>query len=176
QNLKLDDDDLEILHKEKITGLFFLGLNEEKFHSVGFALGTATLLAKEIQTFKEKPKRVFSSYRNLKEVLAKYNIDGNGIGTICQFLLATYKLENDDKELRKLENIGTMLADSNEAIRCEYILTILHALLYIVKRIIKKELTLAPQLEVISEESIGRVDYAIKALEELIYIMEGKLH
>jgi len=85
QNLKLDDDDLGILRKEKITGLSFLGLNEEKFRSVGFALGPATLLAKEVQTLKEKPKRAFSSYRSLKEVLAKYGIDGNGIGTIRQF-------------------------------------------------------------------------------------------
>src|SRR3954449_6672164 len=72
--------------------------------------------------------------------------------------------------------MGTMLADSNEAMRCEYISAILYASLYIVKRITKKELTLAPQLEVVGEESTGRVDYAIKALEELICITEGKLH
>ncbi|EXX57335.1 hypothetical protein RirG_208230 [Rhizophagus irregularis DAOM 197198w] len=72
--------------------------------------------------------------------------------------------------------MGTMLADSNEAMRCEYISAILHASLYIVKRIIEKELTLAPQLEVVGEESTDRVDYAIKALEELICITEGKLY
>ena len=72
--------------------------------------------------------------------------------------------------------MGTILADSNEAMRCEYISAILHASLYIVKRITKKELTLAPQLEVVGEESTGRVDYAIKALEELLCITEGKLH
>src|SRR3990170_3620086 len=72
--------------------------------------------------------------------------------------------------------MGTILADSNEAMRCEYISAILHASLYIVKRIIDKELTLAPQLEIIREESTDRVDYAIKALEELLCITEGKLH
>src|SRR4051812_19748917 len=72
--------------------------------------------------------------------------------------------------------MGTMLADSNEAMRCEYISAILHASLYIVKRITKKDLTLAPQLEVVGEESTGRVDHAIKALEELLCITEGKLH
>ena len=72
--------------------------------------------------------------------------------------------------------MGTILADSNEAVRCEYISTILHASLHIVKRIIDKELTLAPQFEVIGEESTGRVDYAIKTLEELICITEGKLN
>jgi len=60
--------------------------------------------------------------------------------------------------------------------RCEYISTILHALLYIVKRITQKELTLAPQLKVVGEENTRRVDYAIKALEELICITKGKLH
>ncbi|CAG8678277.1 8823_t:CDS:1, partial [Funneliformis caledonium] len=69
-----------------------------------------------------------------------------------------------------------MLADSNEVMRCKYILAILHASLYIVKRITKKELTLAPQLEVVSEENTGQVDYAIKALEELICITEEKLY
>ena len=63
--------------------------------------------------------------------------------------------------------MGTLLADSNEAMRCEYISAILHASLYVVKRITDKELTLASQLEVIIEKSAGRVDYAIKALEEL---------
>ncbi|GET58338.1 hypothetical protein GLOIN_2v1789471 [Rhizophagus irregularis DAOM 181602=DAOM 197198] len=66
------------------------------------------------------------------------------------------------KEIKcRLGNIETTLADSNEAMRCE---------------ITKKELTLAPQLKVVSEESTGRGDYAIKALEELICITEGKLH
>src|SRR4051812_16830481 len=72
--------------------------------------------------------------------------------------------------------MGTMLVNSNEIMCCKYISAILHASLYIVKRIIKKELTLAPQLEVVSEESTGRVDYAIKALKKLICITEEKLH
>ena len=59
--------------------------------------------------------------------------------------------------------MGTVFADSNEAMRCEYISAILHASLYIIKRITDKELTLAPQLE-------------IKALEELICITVGKLY
>ena len=85
QNLKLDDDDLGILRNEKITGLSFLDMTEEKLRSYGFKGGPATLLAKEAKTLKEKPKRAFSTYRSLKEVLAKYNIGGNGIGTIRQF-------------------------------------------------------------------------------------------
>ncbi len=69
--------------------------------------------------------------------------------------------------------MGTV-TDSNEAVHCEYILTILHACIRIVKKLTKKEITLNPQLEIVGEKSGGRVDYAIKALEELICIMEGK--
>ncbi|RIA98925.1 hypothetical protein C1645_731274 [Glomus cerebriforme] len=73
--------------------------------------------------------------------------------------------------------MGTLLTDSNKAMCCKYISTILHTLLYVIKRITKKEeLTLVSQLEVIGEESTGQVDYAIKTLEELICITEGKLH
>src|SRR4051794_16361691 len=85
QNLKLDDDDLGILRNEKINGLSFLDLTEEKFRSVGFALGPATLLAKEAKSLKEKPKRAFSSYRSLKDVLAKYGIEDSRITAIPQF-------------------------------------------------------------------------------------------
>ena len=73
--------------------------------------------------------------------------------------------------------MGTLLADSNEAMRCEYISTILHASLYIVKRITEKEeLTLVPQLEVVGEENTGWVDYTIKVFKKLICITEGKLY
>jgi hypothetical protein len=69
-----------------------------------------------------------------------------------------------------------MLTNSNEAMYCEYILAILHTSLYIVKKITNKELILALQLEIIKEESTDQVDYAIKAFEELLCIIKGKLH
>ncbi|PKC54603.1 hypothetical protein RhiirA1_477001 [Rhizophagus irregularis] len=80
-------------------------------------MGSAMRLAKEVQTFKEKLKHVFFSYKNLKEMLTKYGINGN----------VTYKFENDDEELvqcikkvkHKLENMETMLANSNKVMRCE---------------------------------------------------------
>jgi len=72
--------------------------------------------------------------------------------------------------------MGTMFADSNEAMRCEYISAILHASLYVVKRITDKELTLDPQLEIGGEESTDRIDYSIKALDELFCITEEKIH
>ncbi|PKC63458.1 hypothetical protein RhiirA1_463717 [Rhizophagus irregularis] len=187
EDLELDDDDLEIIRKEKVNGRDFLKLTEEKLERHGMKMGPASRLADFAKECKERKKRSFSSYKtlkDLKEVLAKYGIDGNGIGAIRQFPPKTYTLEDNDEELiqcikeikRRLGNMGTLLADSNEAMRCEYISAILHASLYIVKRITEKEITLAPQLEVVSEENTGRVDYAVKALEELICITEGRLY
>src|SRR3954449_3719154 len=75
QNLKLDDDDLGILRNEKITSLSFLDMTEEKLRSYEFKGEPATLLAKEAKTLKEKLKRAFFSYKSLKEVLVRYNID-----------------------------------------------------------------------------------------------------
>ncbi|CAG8564306.1 9482_t:CDS:2 [Cetraspora pellucida] len=106
-------------------------------------------------------KTAIKILENLKKVLKKYDIDENGIGMIRQFLPAIYKLKDEEEKLQqcikkikhRLGNIRTLLADSNETIRCEYILAILHASLYIVKRITNKELTLASQLEVVSEEN-----------------------
>ena len=40
----------------------------------------------------------------------------------------------------------------------------------------RKEIFLNPQFKVVGEENSGCVDYAIKAFEELICIMEGKQH
>jgi hypothetical protein len=49
-------------------------MTEEKLRN-GFKGGPATLLAKDAQTLKEKPKRPFSSYLSLSEVLAEYDSD-----------------------------------------------------------------------------------------------------
>src|SRR5688572_11218162 len=102
--------------------------------------------------------------KDLKEMLAK-----NGLGSIPQlspsvgliitnyYMCAnsffafkeTYPLKDNDEELlqcvqeikRRLGNMGGILFDSNEAMRCEYISAILHNSLYIVKRA-QKDFTL----------------------------------
>jgi hypothetical protein len=189
QNLKLDDDDLGILRNEKITGLSFLDMTEEKLRSYGFKGGPATLLAKEAKTLKEKPKRPFSNYKTLKDlskVLHKYGIDSNDIKKIPPFEPEPVKIDDEDEELkqciteikRRMGIIGSATG-SNEAVRCEYISPILYASIYIAKRITKKGISLDPQFEVVGEEASGRVDYAIRKVidvvnEELIAITEGK--
>ncbi len=85
QKLNLEKKHFDILRNEEITGLSFLDMTEEKLRSYGFKGGPATLLAKEAKTLKEKPKRAFSSYRSLSEVLAKYDINSDSITSIPQF-------------------------------------------------------------------------------------------
>src|ERR1043165_9278344 len=85
EDLGLDDDDLEIFRKQKIMGRDFLKTTKEEFLSYGMPGGPAKRLADFAKECKEKKKRAFSTYRSLKEVLTKYGIDGNGIGTIRQF-------------------------------------------------------------------------------------------
>ncbi|GBC16435.2 hypothetical protein GLOIN_2v1790575 [Rhizophagus irregularis DAOM 181602=DAOM 197198] len=102
----LELDDLKVIHEEKVNGRDFLKLTEEKLERHGMKLGPASRLADFIKE-------------------SKYGIDGNGIGAIRQFPPKTYTLKDDDEELkqcireikRRLGNMGTILADSNEAMR-----------------------------------------------------------
>ena len=122
QNLKLDDDDLGILRNEKITSLSFLDMTEEKLRSYGFKGRPATLLAKEAKTLKEKPKRAFSSYLSLSEVLAEYGLDSDGIDSIPLFELQIHEIQDDNKVFKccmeeilgRLRFYGTLQPNSLE--------------------------------------------------------------
>src|SRR3954453_21335929 len=83
-----------------------------------------------------------------------------------------FKLCIDDI-LRRIKNMGPVV-DSNEAMRYEYISTILHTAVSILGGLV-----ILPQMNVSGSDSSGRVDYAIKKilddlLEEIICITEGK--
>src|SRR3954468_7967642 len=85
QDLGLDEDDEKILRKEKINGQDFFDLTQEELERHGMKLGPAKRLVKFAKESKEKKKRSFSSYRSLKEVLAKYGIKSSSITSIPQF-------------------------------------------------------------------------------------------
>ena len=100
--------------------------------------------------------------------------------TYSEFI-ESYPIDESSKEfklciddiLRRIKNMGPVV-DSNEAMRCEYISTILHTAVSILGGLV-----ILPQMNVSGEESSGRVDYAIKKiledlLEEIICITEGK--
>ena len=92
------------------------------------------------------------------------------------------EISDDDKAFEhciediilKLSNVETM-TDANEATRCEFISAILHALIVIVKKLTSQDIFIVLQKDISGENSIGRVDYAIKALENLLCIIKGKL-
>ncbi|PKC76289.1 hypothetical protein RhiirA1_528130 [Rhizophagus irregularis] len=99
QDLGLSEEALKILENEEVNGRNFLKTTSKDFENM--------------------------TQNDLKEVLAKHGVDGNGIGTIRQFSPTTYPLKDDDEELlqcvrelkRRLGNMGTVLADSNEDMR-----------------------------------------------------------
>ena len=189
KDLGLDDDDLEIVRKEKVNGRAFLNITEEKLRSYGMPGGPASNIAVFAKECKDKKLKAFSSYKTkkeLSEVLRKYGIDSNEITKIPPFEPEPVEIDDGDEELeqciteikRRMGIIGSATG-RNEAVRCEYISPILYASIYIAKRITKKGITMDPQLEVVGEEASGRVDYAIKKVidvvnEELIAITEGK--
>ncbi len=69
--------------------------------------------------------------------------------------------------------MGTV-ADRNEAMRREYISAILHASVRVVRLITKKDVTISPEQEIVGEETTGRVDYAMREIDDLLCVTEGK--
>ncbi|POG64784.1 hypothetical protein GLOIN_2v1672048 [Rhizophagus irregularis DAOM 181602=DAOM 197198] len=168
KDLGLDDDDLEIIRKEKVNGRAFLKTSKEEFQGLGLGFGPAKNLADFAKECKEKKKQ-------------KYGIKSSSITSIPQFTPVPHSIDEKSPEfklciddiLRRIKNMGPVV-DSNEAMRCEYISTILHTAVSILGGLV-----IFPQMNVSGEESSGRVDYAIKKilddlLEEIICITEGK--
>jgi len=87
KDLKLDEDDIKILRKEKIAGSDFLELTKEKLRSIGFALGPATRLTKFIEGLSQKLRNYFSlkTLDDLKKMLRRNKVNGKDITNIKQF-------------------------------------------------------------------------------------------
>jgi len=91
------------------------------------------------------------------------------------------EISDDDKAFEhciediilKLSNVKTM-TDVNEATHCEFISAILHASIAITKKLTSQDIFIMLQKDISGEDSTDRVDYAIKALEDLLYITKGK--
>src|SRR6266480_4315790 len=80
QNLKLNDKKhYDIFRKQEVNSQVFLELTKEELLTspYNFPGKPAIKLTKEIKALKEKLKCVFFSYRSLKEVLAKYDINSD---------------------------------------------------------------------------------------------------
>ncbi|CAG8453286.1 5639_t:CDS:2 [Paraglomus occultum] len=100
---------------------------------------------------------------------------------IPQFTPVTFKIDEDNPAfkfcvediLRRIKNMGPVV-DTNEAMRCEYISTILHTSVSLLEGLV-----ISPQADIVGEEITGRVDYVIKKiinemLEEIICITEDE--
>src|SRR6266511_1076271 len=87
KDLKLDEDDIKIFRKEKISGRSFLKLTEEKLERYGMKGGPATVLVEFIEGLSQK-LRNYSSLKtldDLKEMLRRNKVNGEDITNIKQF-------------------------------------------------------------------------------------------
>ncbi|PKC54484.1 hypothetical protein RhiirA1_477244 [Rhizophagus irregularis] len=105
EDLKFNDNDLEIIHKEKVNN--FLKLTKEKLKQHKMKIKLILRLVDFTKECKERKKHLFSLYKilkNLKEILVKYGIN------------KIYTLEDNDEKLiqyvkkikYRLENMETL--------------------------------------------------------------------
>ncbi|PKY49519.1 hypothetical protein RhiirA4_465551 [Rhizophagus irregularis] len=153
-NIQIKEEYFDILRDQEITGSIFFKITEETFRSYGLKGGPAKILIEFAKDCMEKKKRPFSSYKtftDLSSVLSKFNIYGSSLSAVPQFTPSSLSLTNDDDELQQcnLRNLGTLIPDSNEAMRNEYISAILHAAIHIARRETDKEISLLSQLQIV---------------------------
>src|SRR2546429_8689452 len=98
------------------------------------------------------------------------------------FFFAVFEeISDDDKAFEhcmediilKLSNMETM-TDANEVTHCEFISAILHVSIAIAKKLTSQDIFIVLQKVISGEDATGRVDYAIKSLEDLLCVAEGK--
>ena len=118
EDLGLDDDDLEIISKEKVDGRAFLKMTEQKFRDCGLKVGPAVKLADFAKECKEKKLRAFSTYKtkaDMEKVLQEdYKISSGDITLIPQFKPVTCPVDENSPEfklciddiLRRIKNMG----------------------------------------------------------------------
>ncbi|GBB89279.1 hypothetical protein RclHR1_15980005 [Rhizophagus clarus] len=173
QNLKLDEDDFAILREEKIVGQDFIDMTEDDFRSIGLSFGPAARFAKEAENLKENQDRSFSSDSSFEKILAKYDIDSNDMDTIPLFSLQTHEIQDSDKHfeycidniLFKMKHYGSLVLNSPESMRNEYVSTILHTALHIAGDATNKGFSMRLKCGINGEEN-----YVIKGDENLLCV------
>ena len=66
------------------------------------------------------------------------------------------------------------ITNTNGVIHYEFISLILHTSITIAKKLTSQDIFIVLQKDISSENAIGRVNYVIKNLENLLYITKGK--
>ena len=106
EDLGLSEEALKILENEEVNGRTFFKITKEELERHGMKLGPATALVDFAKECKDKKLRAFSTYRSLKEVLAKYGIKSNGTDAIPLFSLQSQKIQDSNKHFGHcMENI-----------------------------------------------------------------------
>ena len=87
KDLKLDEDDIKILRKEKVAGRDFLKLTDEKLERYGMKGGPATRLVDFIEGLSQKLQNysLLKTLDDLKKMLHKNKVNGEDITNIKQF-------------------------------------------------------------------------------------------
>ncbi|UZO16250.1 uncharacterized protein OCT59_007639 [Rhizophagus irregularis] len=107
-------------------------------------------------------------------------VNGEDIINIKQFTPVFEEINDDDKAFEhcmediilKLSNVETM-TDANEATRCEFISSILHASIAIAKKLTSQDIFIVLQKDISGEDATGRVDYAIKVWKTSSVLPKG---
>ncbi|PKK56186.1 hypothetical protein RhiirC2_800565 [Rhizophagus irregularis] len=100
-------------------------------------------------------------FKDLNEVLVKYDLDSDSIDFIPLFSLPIYEIQDENKIfkccmeeiLSKLHSYRTLQPDSLEFMRNEYVVALLHASIHIIMDITNKELSMHPQYGIVGKES-----------------------
>ncbi|CAG8517549.1 6251_t:CDS:2 [Ambispora leptoticha] len=152
EDLQFNDAHFEILYKREIASHDFLKMDKQDFRNCGLEVGPVIRLVNFAKKVKEKKLRAFSSYHSLREVLLKYSLDSDGIESISLFTLPTYEIQDNDKYfvhcmaeiLFRLRDYGSLLVDSLESMWNEYVVTLLHSALHIVRDNMQKQFSMRP--------------------------------
>ncbi|GBC08834.1 hypothetical protein RclHR1_08410007 [Rhizophagus clarus] len=115
-------------------------------------------------------------------MLCRNKVNGEDITSIKQFTSVFEKVNDNDKAFKhcmediilKLLNVEIM-TNINKVTCGKFISTILYASITIAKKLTFQDIFIVLQKNVSSENATGRVDYAIKSLEDLLCITKGKL-
>ena len=163
ENLGLNEPAIKILENEEINGRAFINITKEELRDYGMKGGPAKNLADFAKDCKDKKLRAFSTYRSLKEVLAKYDLVSEGTEVIPLFTPQIHEVRDDNKHFElcmadiklRLQSYGTLVMTSLESMRNEYVSTILHTAFRIAKDATKKKFSMRPEYKIIGDESSG---------------------
>ncbi|CAG8499607.1 3171_t:CDS:2, partial [Dentiscutata heterogama] len=169
----LRDKYINIIKKQEILDYKLFKLTKEKLKNLGILFGSAIRIINFIQKFSKKLKAFldFTIKTDIRYILNKYRI--------TEFIACYFSNQCLDNIKSMMNNMDS-LRDYKKVVYSKYVNLILQESLQIAKQIIKKQIRLYSELEIISIEASDKVDYAFRIskimsnLKELVCITETK--